>query len=75
MNKRDFFRDMKQLLTDLKKQDESTVIRSEEKEINLGGKRPVLKKETVFRARAGIPGSNEGEGKRATGNRLPKNRR
>jgi hypothetical protein len=75
VNKRDFFRDMKQLISDLKKQDESTVMRSEEKEINLGGKRPVLKKETVFRARAGIPGSNESEGKRESGNRLPKDRR
>jgi hypothetical protein len=75
MNKHDFFRDMKQLLTDLKKQDESTVIRSEEKEINLGGKRPVLKKETFFRARTGIPGSDGEEGKKAPENRLPKDRR
>ncbi|NJP39275.1 hypothetical protein [Alkalicoccus luteus] len=54
MRKRDLFRDMKQLVSDLKTQDRSTVIRSEEKQVGLGKGRPVLKKESIFRAKVGI---------------------
>ncbi|MFC4736165.1 hypothetical protein ACFO4L_06140 [Bacillus daqingensis] len=54
MRKRDLFRDMKQLVSDLKTQDHSTVIRSEEKQVGIGKGRPVLKKESVFRAKVGI---------------------
>jgi hypothetical protein len=74
MKKRDIFNDLKRLITDLEKQEESTVARVEEKEVNIGGKKEILKTETVFRARTGLPGSSGKQEKRVETNENPRNR-
>ncbi|SDO41273.1 hypothetical protein [Alkalicoccus daliensis] len=59
MNKRDFFKDISRLIKDLEHQDRSMVARVEEKEIDVAGKRAVLKTETSFKAQVGIPSKEE----------------
>lgn len=59
MNKRDFFKDISRLIKDLEHQDRSMVARVEEKEINVGGKKTVMKTETAFKAQVGIPSREE----------------
>ncbi|PYZ96027.1 hypothetical protein CR205_16785 [Alteribacter lacisalsi] len=62
MNKKDFFNDLARLIKDLEHSDQSTVARTEEKEISNPagrGKKGILKTDYVFRARTGLPQSRK----------------
>ncbi|TMW72222.1 hypothetical protein [Alteribacter natronophilus] len=62
MNKKDFLSDIARLLKDLEHSDQSTVARSEEKQIKNPagrGKKGILSTDYVFRARTGLPQSRK----------------
>ncbi|MFC5712621.1 hypothetical protein ACFPU1_07495 [Thalassorhabdus alkalitolerans] len=54
MKKKDFFKDLKQIIRDLENQDQSIVGRTEEKKLGRGKRGPTLRSEYVLRAKVGI---------------------
>ncbi|WP_078592582.1 hypothetical protein [Evansella clarkii] len=59
MNRKDFFRDISQLIRDLENTDHSTVARVEERKLGKGKDAPVVKTEYAFHAKAGLPDKEE----------------